>query len=138
MTNYTILSKYRNKNKVENLVKEIRKRGKSCYNFSEAPADAKNPSASPEDQMSALESVEDFYNDEHFKYLFNRDLNGLKDAEKAILLLPAGTASHIEAGIAYGLGKPLILIGEPEKPETLYLIFEERYKTVEEFLETIN
>ena len=61
----------------------------------------------------------------------------LKNAEKVILLLPAGNSVHIEAGVAYGLGKPLILIGEPEKPETLYLIFKESYKTIDEFLKTI-
>ncbi|MCK5490384.1 MAG: hypothetical protein KAI67_00935, partial [Candidatus Pacebacteria bacterium] len=69
--------------------------------------------------------------------LFRKDLDGLKNAEKIILLLPAGTSAHIEAGIAYGLEKPLVLIGEPEKPESLYLIFQERYKTIEEFLKTV-
>ena len=53
------------------------------------------------------------------------------------MLLPAGSSVHMEAGIAYGLGKPLILIGEPEKPETLYLVFNERYKSIDEFLKTI-
>lgn len=50
-----------------------------------------------------------------------------------ILLLPAGTSAHIEAGIAFGLGKKLILIGKPEKPETLYFIFDEYYGTIESF-----
>ncbi len=59
------------------------------------------------------------------------------DTEKVIVLLPAGNSVHIEAGIAHGLGKQLILIGEPEKPETLYLIFKERHKTIEDFLKTI-
>lgn len=34
-------------------------------------------------------------------------------------------------------GKRVILIGEPEKPETLYYIFDEYYKNPEEFLKTI-
>jgi len=137
MTDYTILSKYRNKEKVNYLAGELKKRDKTCYNFADNPADANNPDGSPEDQMKGLESVENFYENEHFKFLFKTDYDGLKNADTSIVLLPAGTASHIEAGIAYGLGKKLILIGEPEKPETLYLIFEERYRTVEEFLETI-
>lgn len=29
---------------------------------------------------------------------------------------------------------PFILIRKPEKPESLYLIFQERYNTIEEFL----
>ncbi|HCU70389.1 MAG TPA: hypothetical protein DIC35_01380 [Candidatus Moranbacteria bacterium] len=137
MTDYTILSKFRNKKNVDFLVQELRKRGKTCYNFADNAPDPNNPNGDPEDQMKALESVKDFYNDDHHKYLFRSDLDGLKNAETAIMLLPAGNAVHIEAGIAYGLGKKLILIGEAEKPETLYQIFKERYRTMEEFLETI-
>ncbi len=62
--------------------------------------------------MKAFENTKDFLNDKHFKKLFKKDLEGLKNAEKVIMLLPAGNSVHIEAGIAYGLGKPLILIGE--------------------------
>ena len=137
MTNYTVITNFRNKEKCIKLINGITDKGRTCYNFFNKPADPRNPDASPEEQMKALESVKDFYNNEHFKYLFEADLSGLKNAEKVILLLPAGTASHIEAGIAYGLGKPLILIGEAEKPDTLYLIFKERYKSIEDFLKTI-
>ena len=87
--------------------------------------------------MKAFEDVKDFFNNEHFQKTFEDDLEGLKNAEKVIMLLPAGNSVHMEAGIAYGLGKPLILIGEPDKPETLYLIFKEKYKTIDEFLKTI-
>ncbi len=137
MTDYTIISRFRNKFEVEELIGKLKEKGKSCYNFSEKPGDPKNPDAHPEDQMKVFESTEDFYNNEMFKAYFKKDLEGLKGAEKVILLLPAGLSVHIEAGIAFGWGKPLILIGEPEKPETLYLIFKERYKTIEEFLRTI-
>lgn len=138
MTNYTILSRFRNKEMCESLVEELKKRGKTCYNFCDTPANPNQPNASPEEQMEHHESVENFFENEHFQYMFKRDLDGLKNAEKAILLLPAGISAHIEAGIAYGLGKPLILVGKPEKPESLYLVFEERYDTVEDFLKSIN
>ncbi len=137
MTDYTIISRYRNKDAVETLVASLRAKGKTCYNFCDIPGDPHNPDASVEAQMQAHESVVDFYNDPHFKSTFETDLAGLKNATTVIMLLPAGNAAHMEAGIAYGLGKKLILIGEIEKPETLYLIFEERYKTTEEFLETV-
>jgi hypothetical protein len=137
MTDYTILSKFRNKDEVDYLAEELRKRGKTCYNFCDIPADPNNPDAHPGEQMKAFESVQDFFEDDYFKKVFEKDLVGLKDAEKVIMLLPAGNSVHIEAGIAYGLGKPLILIGKLEKPETLYLIFQERYDTVEDFLKTV-
>ncbi|MDA3815476.1 MAG: hypothetical protein PF549_03860 [Patescibacteria group bacterium] len=137
MTDYTIISKFRNKEQCELLVKKIQEKGKTCYNFCEKPSDKNNPEAHPEEQMKAFESVENFYEDDYFREIFKKDLNGLKNAQKVIVLLPAGNSVHIEAGIAYGLGKPLILIGKVEKPESLYLIFEERYETIEDFLKTI-
>lgn len=136
-TDYTVLAKFRNKEQVDYLVDEIRKNGKSCYNFCDIPADPNNPDADPEDQMNIFEGVENFLEDEYFREVFERDLKGLENAEKVIVLLPAGNSVHIEAGIAYGLGKELILIGELEKPESLYLIFEKRYKTMEDFLATL-
>ena len=137
MTDYTIISKFRNKNNCNLLVKKLQEKEKTCYNFCDMLADQNNPDNHPEDQMKVFENTKDFFNDEYFKKIFENDLEGLKNAEKVIMLLPAGNSVHMEAGIAYGLGKPLILIGEPEKPETLYLIFNERYKTMDEFLETI-
>jgi nucleoside 2-deoxyribosyltransferase len=138
MTDYTVISKYRNKNQCELLVKKLHNLGKTCFNFCEVPADPNNPEGNPEEQMKAFENVSDFYNDEYYQYVFKTDLDGLKNADIVIMLLPAGNSVHMEAGIAYGLGKPLILIGEPEKPESLYLIFKERYKTIEEFLQNID
>lgn len=137
MTDYTIISKFRNKEKVEYLIEKLKEKDKTCYNFCKKPADKNNPDAHPEEQMKIFESVGDFFNDEYYKEVFREDLEGLKSANKVIVLLPAGNSVHIEAGITFGLGKPLILIGEPEKPESLYLIFQERYKTIEDFLKTI-
>ncbi len=137
MIDYTVLGKFRNKENVERLVFELKKRGKSCYNFCDLPVSENDPDIDPEKHMEKLEATENFYEDEYYRAIFEKDLQGLKSARKVIVLLPAGNAVHIEAGIAYGLGKPLILIGKPEKPETLYLIFQERYRTIEEFLKTV-
>jgi len=137
MTDYTIITKFRNKENCNLLIEKLKEKGKTCYNFCDTPADKNNPEAHPEEQMKVFEDTQDFFNNEYFKKIFEKDLEGLKNAQKVIMLLPAGNSVHLEAGIAYGLGKPLILIGEPEKPESLYLIFKERYKNIDEFLETI-
>lgn len=117
MTDYTVISRFRNKEQCEFLVNALLKKGKTCYNFCKTPADPLNAEAAPENQMKALEVTENFFDNAHFRKVFQQDLEGLKNARKVILLLPAGISFHIEAGIAYGLGKRLILIGEPEKPE---------------------
>ena len=54
-----------------------------------------------------------------------------------LLVLPAGKAAHIEAGIAYGLGKKCYAIGKYENTDTLYNIFETIFSNeieLEEFL----
>ncbi len=40
------------------------------------------------------------------------------------LCSPSGIAGHVEAGVAYGLGKPCYALGAVEKTETLYCVFE--------------
>lgn len=137
MTDYTIIGKFRNGKYVRRLIKAIRAKGKTCYDFTEKPADPNHPDAPFEEQMATLESHPDFLNDPVHRHHFERDLEGLKNADAVVLLLPAGTSTHIEAGIAFGLGKKLILVGKPEKPETLYFIFNEHYDSVDDFLKTV-
>ncbi len=67
--------------------------------------------------------------------LFNNDLDGEKNSKNLLLVLPAGKAAHIEAGIAYGLGKKCYAIGEYEQTDTLYNIFENIFESTHE-LET--
>lgn len=133
-TDFIVIGKYRNREKVRELVEQIRVKGNTCYDFTAKPADPGNPNGSGHEQMSALESHPDFYNDPIHRDHFERDLAGLKGARTVVLLFPAGNSAHVEAGIAFGLGKKLVCIGEPEKPETLYFIFHEHYSTPEEFL----
>lgn len=137
MTDYTIVSRFRNKESVCHLVRELEKRGKTCYNFCEMPADPSNPDGEPEEQMKVFESERNFLANPYFRKIFERDLHGLKQAEAVILLLPAGISAHIEIGIAYGLDKKCILIGKPPKSETLYLLFDEYYESVEDFLASV-
>lgn len=66
------------------------------------------------------------------RIIFEDDLNGLKSADNLIMVLPAGKSSHIEAGIAYGLGKKCYAIGPYEKTDSLYLIFDKIFADTDE------
>jgi len=48
MTDYTIISKFRNKDNCDLLVKKLKEKGKTCYNFCDTPADPNNPVGKPE------------------------------------------------------------------------------------------
>jgi hypothetical protein len=70
--------------------------------------------------------------------LFHGDLDGEKSSRNFLLVLPAGKAAHIEAGIAYGLGKKCYAIGEYENTDTLYNIFETIFDNEEQLDEFLN
>lgn len=58
-----------------------------------------------------------------------------------LLVLLAGKSAHIEAGIAYGLGKKCYAIGEYDATDSLYLIFDKIFadeKELVEFLKKVN
>jgi len=136
-TNYMVIGRVRNSENITRLVEGIEAKGFSCYNFLSKPATPDTPDLPWEEQMEVLESHPDFWNDPVHRDHFETDMAGLKNADTIVLLLPAGLAAHMEAGASYGLGKKMVLIGEVEKPETLYLMFNERYADIETFLKTL-
>jgi len=69
--------------------------------------------------------------------IFNEDLDNEKASKNFLLVLPAGKSGHIEAGIAYGMGKKCYAIGEFDSTDSLYNIFEEIFNNendLEKFL----
>lgn len=98
-----------------------------------------NPNQTPEENQREFESLG--LKSEVVLNLFNNDLNGEKLSKNFLLVLPAGKAAHIEAGIAYGLGKKCYAIGECVTTDTLYNIFETIFANeteLENFLKTYN
>lgn len=96
-----------------------------------------NPNQTPEEKQREFESLG--LKSEVVLNLFNSDLNGEKLSKNFLLVLPAGKAAHIEAGIAYGLGKKCYAIGEYVTTDTLYNIFETIFANeteLENFLKT--
>ncbi len=98
-----------------------------------------NSSQTPEERQKEFESLD--LKSEVVLKLFETDMEGERNSENLLLVLPAGKAGHMEAGIAYGLGKKCYAIGEYEATDTLYNIFEKIFKDekeLEEFLSEKN
>ena len=94
---------------------------------------------SEEEKMAIFESL-DLKSDVVLK-IFNEDLEHEKASENFLLVLPAGKSGHIEAGIAYGMGKKCYAIGEYDATDSLYNIFEEIFENeeqLESFLKKYN
>ena len=72
------------------------------------------------------------------KEIFDSDMKALKESDVFILLEPSGRSSLAEAGIAYGMGKKIVLIGVVTHPTiVVYSICESRYATTDEFLASL-
>ena len=136
-TDYMVIGRVRNSENILKLINGIQEKGCTCYNFLSKPCTPESEGLPWSEQMELLESHPDFWSDPVHRDHFETDMSGLKNADTIVMLLPAGMAAHMEAGVAYGLNKKMVIIGEVEKPETLYLMFGERYPEIESFLESI-
>jgi hypothetical protein len=136
-TDYMVIGRIRNAANVARLIEGIRDKGFTCYSFLENKNAPRLEHLTLEQQLDQFEGMTDFWSDPAHRHYYELDMQGLKNANTLIMLLPSGLAAHMEAGVAFGMSKQLILIGEVEKPETLYLMFDEKYPTIESFLEKI-
>jgi len=94
---------------------------------------------SVEERMAIFENLD--LKSEPVLRIFNEDLDAQKNSKNFLLVLPAGKAGHIEAGIAYGMGNKCYAIGEFDATDSLYNIFEIIFKDnkeLEEFLMNYN
>lgn len=70
--------------------------------------------------------------------IFQDDMEAEKNSKNFLLVLPAGKSGHIEAGVAYGLGKKCYAIGEYDATDSLYHIFEKIFTNSKELKEFLN
>lgn len=139
---YFIASRWRNKEAVLDITHKLRRKGKSVYCFIEGDGrdyELKDldENYTPEEFMKRFESIPDWINSPKVKEVFKVDMNALKNSETLILLLPSGKSAHMEAGIAYGMGKKCIVVGELKETESLYFIFSKFYKSTDDFISSI-
>jgi hypothetical protein len=135
---FFVAGRTRNSDKLEKVLQIIRKNGKTAWCFIEKSymrgADAKiNLDAGGEKAHEQFEALD--LSDDLVKQIFDDDLAAERDAENFLLVLPAGISGHVEAGIAFGLGKKCYALGKPEKTESLYHIFDKIFNDTNEFRE---
>lgn len=134
---FFISSRWRNRDTVLDLVAKIRAKGYRVLSFFENPYNKDLVNDDPEKVMKEWEAMSNWEQNILVKKIFEEDIRSIRKADAVILFLPAGISAHIEIGYAFGLGKKCILIGKPEKTESAYMIFEEKYLTIDEFIRTL-
>lgn len=134
MSNYDffIAGRWRNYPEVKKVLDAVRARNKTAYCFIENLYEGSKiefkQDANIESIMQKLESLPK--DDEFMTHIFDTDMQAQKNSNNFLLVLPAGISGHIEAGVAYGMGKKCYAVGTPEKTETLYNIFDEIFPDV--------
>lgn len=133
-TDFIVVGRTRNIPKILEVCKALNSINKTYYCFATNEQSHKNAGFNLHDHPDKL--ADDYESREltsdSIRIIFEDDLDGLKSADSLIMVLPAGKSSHIEAGIAYGLGKKCYAIGPYEKTDSLYLIFDKIFSNVEE------
>ena len=102
-----------------------------CFLKNEETINSYGNSDDVNDKMEVFESL-DLKSDVVLN-IFNQDLE--KASKNFLLVLPAGKSGHIEAGIAYGMGKKCYAIGEFDSTDSLYNIFDNIFSDVDELEE---
>ena len=135
MTKYDffVAVRWRNREAVKEVLDVIRASGKSAYCFIENLYEGERVEFSLDgDIETIMQSLELLpMSDPLVRKIFDIDITAERQSDNFILVLPAGISGHVEAGAAYGMGKKCYAVGEPEKTETLYLIFDEIFPDVE-------
>ena len=134
-----IASSWKNALLVRALAMELRKLGHEVYDFTDPENfidgvdgfafDAIDVVGKPRNEIDWLE----FSQTPEAQLSCDTDKAGLDWSEILILLLPCGRSAHLEAGIAFGQGKPVIIYGDlpPGEFECIYNLTPHRYSSTE-------
>jgi len=137
---FFIAGRWRNYAEVKKVLEIVRKSGKTAYCFIENLYEGSKiefkQDSDIEDIMKQLEALPS--DDDFIKQIFNKDMNAQRVSDNFLLVLPAGISGHVEAGVAYGMGKKCYAVGVPEKTETLYQIFDEIFNDIGTLAEWLN
>jgi len=136
---FFIASPWQNTDIVKSLSVALATRGHTTYSFLDNGANAVG-GAFPieESEESFPNSILNWENNPKIKEIFESDMRALKESDVVILLEPSGRSSLAEAGIAYGIGKKIVVVGRVAHPTiVLYSICENRYASTDEFLASL-
>ena len=128
---FFIAGKTRNKDNILKICDIFDKYNISYYCFlknDEAHNSYGDKSNSVDDNMEIFESLD--LKSDIVLNIFNEDMEAEKNSNIFLLVLPAGKSGHIEAGVAYGLGKKCFAIGEYDATDSLYNIFDKIFSNI--------
>lgn len=128
---FFIAGSWKAKPEILKVIQAIEALGKTAYCFVNV-----DYTADPDTTAEHLTGLEQ--DNPRVQHVFETDMNAERSAGSFIIVFPAGTAAHVEAGVAYGMGKKCYAIGQPERTVSLYGIFDEMFADVDSFKAWLN
>jgi hypothetical protein len=126
---FFIASHWRNAEAVKSLSNVLTARGHATYSFLDNGANAVSGTSVVEEAEEFFPFIESWEGNPLIEKIFASEIQASKESE------PSGRSSLTEAGIAYGMGKKIVLVGVVEHLEVVvYRICGSRYPSVEAFL----
>jgi hypothetical protein len=139
---YYLAGRWRNFKKIEPVLEKLRQKDNKVYCFIENEYDGhgvrnRRSEKHVHSDMEKTENLKDWWNNPTFRKIYEIDMQALRDSKAIVTIFPIGYSGHMELGAAYGMGKKCYGIGEPEKAETLYFMFDKIFPNIEAFMRTI-
>jgi nucleoside 2-deoxyribosyltransferase len=114
---FFIASPWRNKDAVRDLTNALAQRGYAVYSFLDSGANLATGRSVVDELKAFSQSITDWEDNPFIANIFESEMKALRECDAVILLAPAGHSSLTEAGIAYGMGKKVTLVGLVDHPE---------------------
>ena len=129
---FFIAGRWRNRDAIRVVLDTVRAHGRTAYCFIENDYGGDQIGLGTEGDPHAFMARAEQLPQHHplIREIFARDMAAQRSADSLLLVLPAGHAGHIEAGVAYGLGQRCYAVGPVEKTETLYGIFDQIFDDI--------
>lgn len=114
---FYVAGRWRNKDMVEHVVQSVRAAGYSVFSFLENDySDVLQQLGLGSDAIKSENTEKLPLGHPLIRAIFEKDMQGIKDSDSLLLVLPAGIAGHIELGVAYGMGKSVMQLANPKRP----------------------
>jgi hypothetical protein len=132
---FFIAGRWRNKDNIKPVLDAVRASGKTAYCFIENEFKGEAVEFGLDrDAESFMQEMESLPQDHSFiRKVFDTDMEAQRASDAFLVVLPAGIAAHMEMGVSYGLGKKCYAIGQFEKTESLYCIFDKVFPDLATF-----
>ena len=135
---FFVAGRWRNRAAITPVLEVLDRAGFSSYcfirnNCAEVLSEFGDGGDHPDELAAAVEGTD--LVDPRIAQIFESDMAAQRTAKRFLIVMPAGLAAHLEAGVSYGLGKPCYSVGPVLKTETLYRIFERMFTDVDHLAE---